>query len=303
MRQRHLFGLELAVRSHGQYRIETRDWALEQLRAVRRLNRHAREERPAPDPRRVPRPEHSGLPRRVGFGLAGQVRRQAHVAKVQGLWSRDVLGGCGRTRSDRQEWNGHSTSWRREVFGPHWSGQVAHSGRRRSFSAGASDPTAAWLLSQKALIPYRIGPRCMYALSERADPSVEPCARRDRPMSWVFRQSTGELRHNGVLVGTGYSGKGWAPGSGRNNPLLQGLGETGPIPAGSYNIGVAYPHPNLGSMTMNLTPVGHNALGRTLFRIHGDNSVNNASHGCVVLSPTIRTQIVTTNDRLLIVVP
>jgi hypothetical protein len=142
MRQRHLFGLELAVRSHGQYRIETRDWALEQLRAVRRLNRHAREERPAPDPRRAPRPEHSGLPRRVGFGLAGQVRRQAHVAKVQGLWSRDVLGGCGRTRSDRQEWNGHSTSWRREVFGPHWSGQVASSGHRRRFSAGTSGPTA-----------------------------------------------------------------------------------------------------------------------------------------------------------------
>ena len=34
---------------------------------------------------------------------------------------------------------------------------------------------------------------------------------------------------------------------------------------------------------MNLTPLGHNALGRTGFMIHGNNVQDNASQGCVIL--------------------
>lgn len=54
---------------------------------------------------------------------------------------------------------------------------------------------------------------------------------------------------------------------------------------------------------MNLTPLGHNALGRTGFMIHGNNIQDNASQGCVILGPTIRQQIAASNDHVLTVHP
>ena len=122
-------------------------------------------------------------------------------------------------------------------------------------------------------------------------------------MPWTYSQSTGELRRNGSLVGTGYSGAGNSAATGRNNSAMQDVANHGPIPQGQWTIGTARRHATKGPTVMALTPVGHNALGRTAFLIHGNNAVNNASQGCIILGPTIRNQIASSGDTTLTVVP
>lgn len=122
-------------------------------------------------------------------------------------------------------------------------------------------------------------------------------------MPWTYSQSTGQLRHNGALVGTGYSGAGWTTAAGRNNAAMQGTPNQGPIPAGQWNIGNAYSHASKGPTAMNLTPSGHNALGRSAFMIHGNNVQNNASQGCIILGPAFRQAIAASNDHVLTVSP
>lgn len=117
-------------------------------------------------------------------------------------------------------------------------------------------------------------------------------------MAWEYDQSSGEIRLNGAYIGKGYAGTG----AGRNNPDMEDVANTGPIPRGSYTIGPSYRHPVLGPVVMNLDPVGHNAHGRTHFRIHGDNATNDASEGCIVLPPGIRKKISASTDRKLEVV-
>lgn len=104
-------------------------------------------------------------------------------------------------------------------------------------------------------------------------------------MPWEYNQTTGQLRHNGQVVGTGYSGAGMTAATGRNNPAMEAVANAGPIPAGQYQIGQAFNSQNTGPNAIPLTPVGHNAHGRTAFQIHGNNSINNASTGCVIMSP------------------
>jgi len=100
-------------------------------------------------------------------------------------------------------------------------------------------------------------------------------------MGWTYSQSTGKINHNGTFIGRGYSGKG----AGKNNPSMQHVRAEGPV-------------------TMKLTPIGHNALGRTLFRIHGDNQRMNftASEGCIILSRSIREKIANSDDTRLNVI-
>jgi len=122
-------------------------------------------------------------------------------------------------------------------------------------------------------------------------------------MVWTYSQSNGELRHNGVLIGTGYSGAGLNSSTGRNNSSMQHIANQGPIPTGQYLIGNSYNHPQKGPTSMNLTPVGHIALGRSGFMIHGNNVQNNASQGCIILGPAIRQQIASSADNQLTVQP
>lgn len=119
-------------------------------------------------------------------------------------------------------------------------------------------------------------------------------------MTWAYKQSTGELTLNGAFEGTGYSGTG----AGRNNPAEQEVHDIGPIPQGSYTIGPAYDEvPGLGPCVMHLDPIeGTNVFGRTAFRIHGDNARDDASHGCVILGPSIRHLIAASVDKILVVV-
>lgn len=108
-------------------------------------------------------------------------------------------------------------------------------------------------------------------------------------MAWKYHQKTGVITlFDYVVYRHGYSGKGY----GRNNPAAESLHALGPIPQGWYHIGK--PHDShLGKPTLNLSPEGHNAHGRTLFRIHGDNKNHNysASEGCIILPLDVRQRI------------
>ena len=117
---------------------------------------------------------------------------------------------------------------------------------------------------------------------------------------WTYKQSDGTLTQDGVFEGTGYSGTG----DGRNNPRMQDVQNVGPIPCGQYIIGPAYDDlGGLGPCVMHLDPYpSTNTFGRSLFRIHGDNVNHDASHGCVILGPSIRHLIAASDDRTLVVV-
>lgn len=99
-------------------------------------------------------------------------------------------------------------------------------------------------------------------------------------MSHVFVQSTGEWLQDDVLLGTGWAGKY----TGKNNPAMQNVKDTGPLPCGWYTIKESYTHPHLGPITMDLEPDPSNEMyGRDLFRCHGINAEHpeTSSDGCV----------------------
>lgn len=99
-----------------------------------------------------------------------------------------------------------------------------------------------------------------------------------------YIQETGDMYHNGTLLWTGYAGNG----EGLNNPKMESVARTGPLPAGIYEITTPYNHPKLGPYVMNLVPTNvPNIYGRYGFRIHGDNDKHDrsASQGCIVRSP------------------
>ncbi len=130
----------------------------------------------------------------------------------------------------------------------------------------------------------------------------EQYLRPDPFVAWTYQQSTGNLSFDGQLVGSGYSGAGTSLAAGRNNPDLENVPNIGPIPRGLWLIGPSFSHPTKGPVCMNLSPVGHNALGRSGFMIHGNNTTNDASEGCIILGPGLREQIANSIDRLLRVV-
>jgi Protein of unknown function (DUF2778) len=118
---------------------------------------------------------------------------------------------------------------------------------------------------------------------------------------YTYSQSTGTLLHNGVLIGTGYAGKG----AGKNNPDYQNVVDEGPLPRNQYQIGEAYTNPKTGPLTMDLTPTGASPMfGRDAFRMHGDSidDPGNASEGCIVLPHDVRLSVATSGDYELEVV-
>src|SRR5882724_9194668 len=111
---------------------------------------------------------------------------------------------------------------------------------------------------------------------------------------WAYSQTSGVLKHNATVVGEGYSGFG----EGKNNSATEAVEGIGPIPKGRYAIGRGYNHPHLGPCVMNLQPIkGTDMLGRSLFRIHGDNMNHDASHGCIVMNHDIRLMIDANQDK------
>lgn len=94
-----------------------------------------------------------------------------------------------------------------------------------------------------------------------------------------YEQSSGTWTLPNGDVLHGYSGHG----DGRNNPAMENNAGVGPCPRGLYTIGAPHVSEHTGPYTMNLEPVEHDACGRTLLRIHGDNVTHNASHGCIII--------------------
>ena len=97
---------------------------------------------------------------------------------------------------------------------------------------------------------------------------------------WYFSQRGAIWHDNGPKSGS-YSGHG----EGLNNHAMEAVHGVGPIPVGRYAIGPwEAQHGRLGRIVAALTPVGHDAHGRSGFFWHGDNAEmnNTASDGCIV---------------------
>lgn len=116
---------------------------------------------------------------------------------------------------------------------------------------------------------------------------------------WTYHQRSGQLFHNGRLIGRGYSGDGPGPSDGCNNPSMEAVRNRGPIPRGRWRIGPPHRSRRVGPHAMALGPVGHDAHGRTAFMIHGDDRDNDASRGCIILSRILRQQISASGDPVL----
>jgi hypothetical protein len=118
---------------------------------------------------------------------------------------------------------------------------------------------------------------------------------------WQFRQSTGELQHNGQHVATGYSGHG----AGKNNPAMQGVCGVGPIPRGRWTIsGPPVDTQAHGPYVLRLVPApGTRTLGRSGFLMHGDSlsDPGTASRGCIIVSCGVRERVWESGDRELLV--
>ncbi|MFM2479936.1 tlde1 domain-containing protein [Celerinatantimonas sp. YJH-8] len=95
----------------------------------------------------------------------------------------------------------------------------------------------------------------------------------------------------------GYSGQG----RGKNNPEMQNIKSTGPIPRGKYTIiGTPFKHPHTGIYTLRLQPNASNIMfGRDGFMIHGDSRAHpgQASEGCIILPFWVRKSIWMSNER------
>ncbi|ROP60001.1 uncharacterized protein DUF2778 [Enterobacter sp. BIGb0383] len=118
-------------------------------------------------------------------------------------------------------------------------------------------------------------------------------------MSWEYSQQTGVLTHNGQFFAQGYSGAG----TGENNPAMERVRNTGPIPKGHYRITGA--HDTITRVTVVLQPIlGTDTFGRDNFRIHGGrrSGEHTASQGCIIIDGVaLRQQIVNSGDSILVV--
>ena len=118
---------------------------------------------------------------------------------------------------------------------------------------------------------------------------------------WTYEQLTGRILQDDELVGTGYAG---SP-QGKNNPDMQEVAQTGPLPRGTYAIEAPQNSPHTGPFTLDLTPDPANEMfGRSEFRIHGDSIEHpgTASEGCIITARAIRERIWNSEDHELTVV-
>lgn len=121
-------------------------------------------------------------------------------------------------------------------------------------------------------------------------------------MSWKFKQANGLLTSEDGNV----SVKGWAgQREGFNNPAMQDVHNTGPLPQGTYAIGAPHDSPHTGPYTMDLTPSpNNNMFGRSSFRIHGAAKTHPelSSEGCIIMPRPIRETIWNSGDRTIEVI-
>lgn len=119
---------------------------------------------------------------------------------------------------------------------------------------------------------------------------------------WIYVQATGELfdYKTGEFVDRGYSGRGPI---GLNKTDAEHLKGIGPVPRGLYLIGQPRQSERTGRFVLDLTPLGHKALGRSGFQIHGDNKTGDmsASQGCIVLQLKTRSTIAAGSPLIVVI--
>lgn len=114
----------------------------------------------------------------------------------------------------------------------------------------------------------------------------------------TYRQSSGHVTciddsTNRVLFSViGYSGTG----EGRDSPQHNGSENVGPTPRGTWEIGAVVPGARTGPISIRIRHVGGETFPATrdrgTFLIHGDNRINDASEGCLILGPVQRQVLV-----------
>lgn len=120
----------------------------------------------------------------------------------------------------------------------------------------------------------------------------------------TYHQNPPQMLINGVGVHPQLIYAGHGPGL--NNPAMQNVKGIGPLPKGQYKI-VQWDdyHGALGAMVAILVAYPTNLMfGRSLFRIHGDNSAANytASDGCIVMDHVSRQKVRDSHETILEVV-
>ena len=101
-------------------------------------------------------------------------------------------------------------------------------------------------------------------------------------MNLNYQQSTGLLTDDdGKVVAHGWAGRQ----EGKNNPDMEDVHCTGPLPCGTYSVGPWGGHPPLGPDSTHLTQTSGESYGRDGFYIHGPGTVNygQESKGCIVI--------------------
>lgn len=119
---------------------------------------------------------------------------------------------------------------------------------------------------------------------------------------YLYNITTRVLTHNGVVLAkplnalsTPYSGTH----AGRNNPAMVSTPQIGPLPPGRYRIERSRNSATLGPVVFDLTALpGTNTFDRSLFRIHGNDKQNDASHGCLILDHDVRLAIASVVDHI-----
>ena len=134
-----------------------------------------------------------------------------------------------------------------------------------------------------------VGGRTWKSLSEKQDSdAAAPQQPASGKAKWVWDQSAGSLSWEGKVIAFGYAGKG----AGKNNPDMQDVKKTGPIPRGLWRMTGVKNSPNTGPFTIVLVPeAGTDTRGRSEFRVHGDNKTGTASEGCIILPRPIRNRL------------
>jgi hypothetical protein len=121
-------------------------------------------------------------------------------------------------------------------------------------------------------------------------------------VTWTYAQRTGDLCRDGIFLCRGYSGFE----EGKNNPAMEGVHDTGPIPCGQWLMESISDTKTHGPRVIRLIPVAPvHTYGRDGFLIHGDSiaAPGTASHGCIIIGRLHREQVWGTGDHELLVVP
>lgn len=118
----------------------------------------------------------------------------------------------------------------------------------------------------------------------------------------IYHQKTGILTtDNETTIGRGYAGNGL----GKNNPEMESVKNTGPLPKGIYHIGNPFNDPHMGPFCLPLIPDPSNKMyGRSSFYVHGDNinAPGTASQGCIIMPRKTREYLNNCPDKTLKVV-